>query len=103
MIRHPLNVGAVRFHHMTESINTSHSVITSSTFQFTTSIITARGPYQLQGDRWHLLTNFFSNATSCEADLHSELLLQSSFYRHECFPHCFFYITRLPLSLTILF
>ena len=33
-------------------------------------------PYQLEGDRWHLLTKVFSNATSFEADLHSELLLQ---------------------------
>ena len=71
MIRQPPKVGAVRFHYEPESINTS-----SNTFQFTTSFVTPRGPYQLEGARWHLLTEVFSNPASFEADLHSELRLQ---------------------------
>ena len=51
MLRQPLKVGAVRFHHEPEGINTSHSIFTT-----TTSFITPRGPYQLQGASWHLLT-----------------------------------------------
>jgi len=35
MIRHPPNVGAVRFHHEPKSINTSHAGVTATTFQFT--------------------------------------------------------------------
>ena len=71
MIRHPPKVGAVWFHHERESINASHN-----TFQGTTSVITARGTNHLEGARWHLLTKVFSNGTSFEADVHSELLLQ---------------------------
>jgi len=75
MIRQPPKVGAVRFHHEPEIINTSHASVTPTTFQFSTSVITPRGPYQLEGARWHLVTKVFSNSASFEADLHSELLL----------------------------
>jgi len=61
------------FHHEPERINTWHAILTSNTVQCTTSVMTARGPYQLEGARWHLLTEVFSNPTSFEADLHSEL------------------------------
>jgi len=76
MIRQPPKVGAIRFHHEPESINTSHLGVTATAFQGTTSVITSRGPYQLEGARWHLLTKIFSNPESFGADLHSELLLQ---------------------------
>jgi len=42
----------------------------------TTSVITSRGPYQLEGARWHLLNKVFSIPESFGADLHSELRLQ---------------------------
>jgi len=45
MIRQPLKVGAIRFHHEPESSNTSHADVTAITFQGTTSVITSRGPY----------------------------------------------------------
>jgi len=76
MIRQPPEVGAIRFHHEPESINTSATSVTSTTFQCTTSVITPRRPYRLEGARWHLPTKVFSNSASFEADLHSELLLQ---------------------------
>ena len=50
--------------------------VSASTFQGTTSVITSRGPYQLEGARWHILTKVFSNPESFKSDLHSELLLQ---------------------------
>jgi len=56
--------------------------VTSTTFQFTTSVITTRRPYQLEGIRWHLLTKVFSNPASFETDLHSELLLQERLFEN---------------------
>jgi len=76
MIRQPPKVGAIRFHHEPESTNTSYADVTANTFQGTTSVIVSRGPYQLVGVRWHLLTKVFSNPESFKSDLHSELLLQ---------------------------
>jgi len=64
MIRQPPKVGAIRFHHEPESTNTSHADVAATTFQGTTSVITSRGPYQLEGARWHLLTKVFSNPES---------------------------------------
>jgi len=49
MIRQPLEVGAIRFHHEPESSNTSHADVTATTFQGTTSVIISRGLYQLEG------------------------------------------------------
>ena len=66
MIRHPPKVGAVRFHHEPESTNTSHASVTATTFQGTTSNITARGSYQQKGARWHLRTTVFSNVSFCD-------------------------------------
>jgi len=76
MIRQPLKIGAIRFHHEPESTHSSHADVTATTYQGTTSVITSRGPYQLEGARLHLLTKIFSNLESFKADLHSELLLQ---------------------------
>jgi len=76
MIRQPPKVGAIRFHREPESSNTSHADVTATTFQDTTSVITSRGPYQLEGARWHLLTKVFSNPESFKFDFHSEMLLQ---------------------------
>jgi len=76
MICQPPKFGAIRSHHEPESINTSRSGVTAATFQGTTSVITSRGSYQLEGARWRLLTKVFSNQESFEAELHSELLLQ---------------------------
>jgi len=76
MIRQPPKVGAIRFHRKPGSSNTSHADVTATTFQGTTLVITSRGPYQLEGARWHLLTKVFSNPESFEFDLHSEILLQ---------------------------
>jgi len=76
MLRQPPKVGAIRFHHEPESTNTSHAGVTATTFQGTTSVIHFRGPFQLEGARWHLLTEVFSNPESFGADLHSELFLQ---------------------------
>jgi len=76
MIRQPAKVGAIRFHHEPESSNTSHADVTATTFQGTTSVMTSRGPYQLEGARWHLLTKVFSNPESFKFDFHSELHLQ---------------------------
>ena len=64
MISQLPKVGAIRFHHEPESINISHAGVTATTFQGTTSVITSRGTYQLEGARWHLLTKFFSNPES---------------------------------------
>ena len=60
MIRQPPKIGAIRFHHEPESSNTSHADVTATTLQGTTSVISSRGPYQLEGARWHLLTKVFS-------------------------------------------
>jgi len=76
MIRQPLKVGAIQFHHEPKSSNTSHADVTATTFQGTTSVITSRGPYQLEGARWHLLTKVFSNPESFKSDFHSAMLLQ---------------------------
>ena len=76
MIRQPPKVGAIRFHHEPESSHTSHADVTATTFQGTTSDITSRGPYQLEGARWHLLTKVFSNPESFKVDFHSEIPLQ---------------------------
>ena len=83
MIRQPPKVGAIQFHHEPESSNTSHadvtplhSDVTATTFQGTISVITSRGPYQLEGARWHLLTKVFSNPESFKFDFYSEILLQ---------------------------
>ena len=76
MIHQPLKVGAIRFHHEPDSTNTSHADVTATTFQGTTSVITSRGPCQLEGARLHLLTKVFSNPELFMADLHSELFLQ---------------------------
>ena len=80
MIRQPPKVGAIRFYHEPESSNTSHADVNATTFQGTTSVITSRGPsrgpYQLEGARWHLLTKVFSNPESFKFDFHSEILLQ---------------------------
>ena len=76
LICQPLKVGAIRFHYEPESTNTSRANVTATTLQGTTSVITSRGPYQLEGARWHLLTKVFSNPESFKSDLHSELLLQ---------------------------
>jgi len=76
MIRQPLKVGAILFHHESESSNTSHANVTATTFQGTTSVITSRGPYQLEGARWHLLTMVFNNPESFKPDFHPEVLLQ---------------------------
>ena len=69
-------MGPIRFHPEPESTNTSNAHFKATTFQGTTSVITSRGPYQLEGARWHLLTKVFSNPESFNSDLHSELLLQ---------------------------
>ena len=69
-------VGAIRFHHEPESSNTSRADVTATTFQGTTSVITSRGPCQLEGARWHLLTKVFSNPASFKSNFHSEVLLQ---------------------------
>jgi len=44
MIRHPPKVGPIRFHKEPKSTNTSHSDVTATTFQGTTSVITSRKP-----------------------------------------------------------
>jgi len=72
IICQPPKFGAIWSHHEPESINTSRSGVTATT----TSVITSRGSYQLEGARWHLLTKVFSNPEAFEAKLHSELLLQ---------------------------
>jgi len=51
MIRQPPKVGAIRFHHELDSTNTSHADVMATTFQGTTSVITSRGPHQLEGAR----------------------------------------------------
>jgi len=71
MIRQPPKVGAIWLHHEPESFNISHADVTATTFQG----ITSRGPYQLEGARWHLLTKIF-NPESLKFDFHSEILLQ---------------------------
>jgi len=76
MIRQSPKDGTIRFHHEPESTNNSHADVTATTFQGTTSVITFRGPYQLEGARWHLLTKVFSNPESFKSDFHSEVLLQ---------------------------
>jgi len=50
------------------------------TFQGTTSVITDRGPYQtrVEGARWHLLTQVFSDPARFKADLQREISLQES-------------------------
>jgi len=76
MIRQPPKVGALRFHHEPESINSLHADVTATTFQGNTSVITSRRPYHFEGARWHLLTKVSSNPESFKADFYSELLLQ---------------------------
>ena len=61
MIHQPPKVGAIRLNHEPKSSNTSHADAIATTFQGTTSVITSRGPYQLEGARWHFLTKVFSN------------------------------------------
>jgi len=51
MIRQPPKVGAIRFHHEPDSTNTSHADVMATIFQGTISVITSRGPHQLEGAR----------------------------------------------------
>jgi len=78
MLRHPPSVGAVRFYHEPGSTDTSHAGMRAITFQGITSIITPRGPCQIEGARWHLLTQVFSTAASFNTDMQAEILLQES-------------------------
>jgi len=67
----------IRFHHEPESTITLYAGVTATTFQGTTSVITTRGPYQLEDARWQLLTKDCNNATvtSFKDDLQSEIFL----------------------------
>jgi len=53
MIRHSPEMGAVWFHHEPEGTDTSHAGVTATTFQGTTSVIIARGPYQFDNNPKH--------------------------------------------------
>ena len=72
MIHQPPKVGAIRLNHEPKSSNTSHADAIATTFQGTTSVITSRGPYQLEGARWHFLTKVFSNPESFKVDFHRD-------------------------------
>ena len=49
MIQDPSSLGLVRFYHESESLDSSHAGVTATTFQGTTSIITDRSPFQIEG------------------------------------------------------
>jgi len=78
MILDPPSKGAVRFLTEPGSLDTSWGGITASTYQGVATLITHRGPYEVEGARWHLLSKIFSLAETFKADLEVELLAQES-------------------------
>jgi len=78
MIRDPSNLGVVRFYHDPESLDSSHAGVIARTFQGTTSIITDRSPFQIEGARWHLLNHVLSDQAYFHSNLQTEISLQES-------------------------
>jgi len=78
MIQDPSSLGLVRFYHESESLDSSHAGVTATTFQGTTSIITDRSPFQIEGARWHLLTQVLSDQAHFNSSLQTEISLQES-------------------------
>ena len=60
------------------SLDTSWGGIIASTSQGVATLITPRGPYTVEGPRWHLLFKIFSSAENFKADLEAELLTRES-------------------------
>lgn len=68
--------GAVRFLTEPGSLDSSWGDIQASTFQGVASLITRRGPYEVEGARWHLLSKIFSSAGKFKEDFEAEILAQ---------------------------
>jgi len=61
----------------------------ATTFQGTTSIITDRSPFQIEGAQWYLLTRVFSDPIHFHSNLQVEISLQESLDndpKYRCFP-----------------
>ena len=69
MILDPPLKGAVRFLMEPGSLDTSWGGITASTFQGVATLITPRGPYAVEGVRWHLISKIYSSADRFNEDL----------------------------------
>ena len=70
--------GVVRFLTELGSLDTSWGDIKASTFQAVATLITHRGPYEVEGASWHLLSKIFSSAEKFKEDFEVELLAQES-------------------------
>jgi len=61
MIKNPLKVGVVRICMDPESKDTSFGGIRADTFQGVATLITSKGPFKMEGARWHLLSQASSS------------------------------------------
>ena len=78
MILNPPLRGVVRFLTEPGSLDTTWGDIKASTFQGVATLITHRGPYEVENARWHLLLKIFSSAEKFKADFEVQPLAQES-------------------------
>jgi len=60
------------------SLDTSCGDIRASSYEGVATLTTPRGPYAVEGARWHPLSKIFSSAENFKADLEAETLAQES-------------------------
>ena len=78
MILDPPLGGVVWFLTEPGSLDTTWGDIKASNFQGVATLTTHRGPYEVEGARWHLLLKMFSSAENFKMDFEVELLEQES-------------------------
>ena len=64
MILNPPDKGVVRILTEPGGTDTSHAGISASTYQGVATLITHRGPYAIEGARWHLLSEAFNSTVN---------------------------------------
>jgi len=96
MIKNPLKVGALRIYMDPKSRlkDTLFGGITADTFQEVATLITPKGPFKMEGARWHLLSQVFSSSEDMGIDLDREKLLQENMYKD---PKCRLFSWKVPL------
>jgi len=78
MILDPPRVGVNRFLTEPGSLDMSWGGIKASTFHGVATLITERGPYEVEGARWHLLSRIFNSAEEFKEDFEVELLRKNT-------------------------
>ena len=78
MVLNPPNKGVVRFLTEPGCLDTSRGGISASTHQGVATLITPRGPYAVEGARWHLLSKIFSSDENFKNDVETEITAQEA-------------------------